>query len=79
MNILNETPETMRIRRNMIFRLNEELSNACDEIKKDALYQMYLGSTRTIMTYQYFVHWTPLEDLKTLLEQVREENNKDKF
>ena len=43
MNILNETPEQMRVRRNLIFRLNEELSNACDEIKKDALYQMYLG------------------------------------
>ena len=76
MNILNETPEQMRVRRNLIFRLNEELSNACDEIKKDALYQMYLGSSRTIMTYDYFVNWTPLNDLKIILEQVREENNK---
>tara|TARA_R110002051_G_scaffold144325_1_gene217235 strand:- start:4623 stop:4862 length:240 start_codon:yes stop_codon:yes gene_type:complete len=79
MNILNEKPEQMRIRRNLIFRLNEELSNACNEIKKDALYKMYLGSSRTIMTYDYFVNWTPLKDLKIILEQVREENNKTKF
>ena len=79
MNILNEKPEQMRIRRNLIFRLNEELSNACNEIKKDALYKMYLGDSRTIMTYDYFVNWTPLDDLKIILEQVREENNKTKF
>ena len=79
MNLRNETPEQIKVRKNLIFRLKEELMNACDEIKKDALYKMYLGSSRTIMTYNYFVNWTPLEDLKIILEQVREENNKTKF
>mgnify|MGYP003657555864 CR=1 FL=1 len=79
MNILNETPEQIKVRKNLIFRLKEELQNACDEIKKDNLYKMYLGEARTIMTYDYFVNWTPLDDLKIILEQVREENNKTKF
>ena len=79
MNILNETPTQITERRQIIFRLNQELSKACKEVKKDNLYKMYLGEARTIMTYDYFINWLPLEDLKIVLKQVREENNNEKF
>ena len=79
MNIHNETQKERATRNQLIFRLKEELQNACDEIKKDALYKMFIGSNRSIMTFEYFVNWTPLNDLKIVLEQVREENNKTKF
>ena len=76
MNLLNEDQPTRAKRNQLRFRLEEELERACSEIKKDALYQMYKGESRTIMTFQYWINWIPLEDLKIVLEQVREENNK---
>ena len=76
MNVLNEDQPTKAKRNQLRFRLEEELERACNEIKKDALYKMYKEETRTIMTFQYWVNWIPLEDLKIVLEQVREENNK---
>jgi len=79
MNILNETPQTMRIRKQMIFRLSEELQNAVPTLKEDTLYKMFTGSSRTIMTFDYWTNWISLEELKQTLEAVREENNKDKF
>lgn len=76
MNILNENQETRLIRNRLRLRLIQELEVACDEIKKDALYKMFKGESRTIMTFDYWVNWIPLNDLKIVLKQVREENNK---
>ena len=76
MNILNETQDQRHTRNQIRFRLEQELKRACKEVKKDPLYQMYKGSSRTIMTFEYWVNWIPLKELKTALEQVREENNK---
>jgi hypothetical protein len=76
MNILNENQETRLIRNRLRLRLIQELEVACDEIKKDALYKMFMGESRTIMTFDYWINWISLDELKTVLEQVREENNK---
>ena len=76
MNVLNEDQPT-RVKRNQLrFRLEQELGRACKEVKKDPLYKMYKEETRSIMTYNYWVNWIPLEDLQKALEEVREENNK---
>ena len=79
MNIHNETQKERSKRNQLRFRLEQEFKHACDEIKKDTLYKMFKGTSRTIMTYTYWVNWIALNDLKIVLEQVREENNKTKF
>lgn len=76
MNILNENQETRLIRNRLRLRLIQELEVASEEIKKDALYKMFTGESRTLMTFDYWVNWISLDELKTVLEQVREENNK---
>tara|TARA_R110000751_G_scaffold303934_1_gene419008 strand:- start:110 stop:349 length:240 start_codon:yes stop_codon:yes gene_type:complete len=76
MNILNESQEARKIRNRLRLRLIQELEVACDEIKKDALYKMFTGESRTLMTFDYWINWISLDELKTVLEQVREENNK---
>ena len=79
MNILNETPEARKDRLYIQYRLKEELLNACKEVQKDDLYKMFKGTSRSIMTYEYFINWMPLDDLKIILSQVRAENNKEIF
>ena len=48
MNILNENQETRLIRNRLRLRLIQELEVASEEIKKDALYKMFTGESRTI-------------------------------
>ena len=76
MNILNENQEDRLIRNRLRLRLIQELEAAAEEIKKNALYKMFTGESRTLMTFDYWVNWISLDELKTVLEQVREENNK---
>jgi hypothetical protein len=76
LNVNNETQEQQTERSYLINRLSQELDNASKEVQKDNLYKMYIGEARTIMTFDYFVSWTPLEDLKIILEQVITENRK---
>lgn len=71
--------EEAKQRNQLRFRLEQELNHACKEIKKDALYKMYKGEARTLMTWSYWVNSVPLSDLRVVLEQVREENNKTIF
>ena len=68
--------EAKHKRNQLRFRLEQELERACKEVKKDALYKMYKGEARTLMTFHYWINSVPLEDLQIILEQVREENNK---
>ena len=76
MNIINENQETRLIRNRLRLRLIQELEVACDEIKKDALYKIFKGDSRANMTFDYYINWISLNDLKEVIEQVREENNK---
>ena len=76
MNIINENQETRLIRNRLRLRLIQELEVACDEIKKDALYKVFKGEPKAIWTFDYWVNSIALNDLKEVVEQVREENNK---
>jgi len=73
---MEENQETKEIRNRLRLRLIQELEVASDEIKKDALYKMFKGESRTIMTFDYWINWITLNDLKIVLKQVRKENNK---
>ena len=79
MNVLNETRTERETRRQLIFRLEQELDNACKEVQKDVVYSMYKGESRTIMTFDFWVNWMPQDDLKIVIKQVRELNNNNKF
>ena len=76
MNILNESQEAREIRNRLRSRLIQELEVACNEIKKDPLYKIFKGESRAIMTFDYYINTISLDELKTVIEQVREQNNK---
>ena len=79
MNLRNETQKEQATRRNAIFRLKEELQNAVPTLKEDTIYEMFKGSSRTIMTFDYYVNWISLNELAATLKAVREINNNEKF
>lgn len=65
-------------RSHLKFRLMEELERACKDVQRDALYKVFKSVGRYTFN-NVWLNQVPLEDLQIILEQVREENNKNIF
>lgn len=73
-----KTTDQNKAQRNQLkFRLMEELDRASKEVQKDALYLVYKSAGH--LAFNGWLNKIPLEDLRIILKQLREENNKNIF